>query len=105
MKGILITILMFAFSGCIQKSTYLKKKGCPKYLISLINSKGDVIESRYAHQYHEAINLGANTNFEFRFHKFTPKDTTTTGIWGTVNTRLFEYPKESVVIKRIDVDC
>lgn len=69
-KIILASVVFLFLQSCITKEEFMRMHGAPKYKVTLLDSNGNEVETKYAHSKIEAIDWGMNKNFEFTYWWF-----------------------------------
>lgn len=99
---IIIIVIVTIFSSCTTKESYLNQRGCPTYLVSLLNINGEVVETKYCHKYRESMDFGPNTNYVFTYYGWRRDKHEK---YGCEFMREWSWPMDRIRIKRVKIDC
>lgn len=97
-KLFLLLISIFLLYSCSSKKEYEKLYGYANYKVSLLNARGDTLETTYAHEKRDAWDYGMHKNYKFTYYIW--KQGTFNKNYGNIMMAQWEWSKDRVVIQK-----
>lgn len=95
---IFISLLVLILTSCETKKGFDRTYGRPKYKVILLNSFGDTLRVKYAHEMTESLDWGMHKNYSFKYYVFVYyRNSTTFGL--TCLSDCWEWSKYNVRVE------
>ena len=76
-----------------------KTHGKPKYKVTLLNSFGQAVDTRLAHEIYESCDWGMHKNYTFIYYWFAPSKFSNK--IGVIHRGDWEWSKSNVIIEKL----